>query len=105
MSSSETQEPEVLLNAETFQPHLETSFELRFDDGSEVHLELVEVSAMEHLPRTTRTPFSLLFRGPQEPSLQQAAYHMQHGELGQLLLFLVPVQSDAEGTDYEAVFS
>jgi hypothetical protein len=37
--------------------------------------------------------------------MPQRIYRLQHEELGQLELFLVPIGPDADGMCYEAVFS
>jgi len=52
-----------------------------------------------------REPFSLAFRGPREPLLPQAIYHLDHATLGLLDIFIVPVGRDADGTTYEAIFT
>ena len=49
--------------------------------------------------------FSALFRGPEEPALIQATYGLDHAELGELTLFLVPIAADGTGRTYEAVFN
>ena len=55
--------------------------------------------------RTTRDPFSILFRGPKELNLPQAIYRLEHETLGSMDLFLVPIGPGDEGMDYEAVFT
>lgn len=103
-SVQESSDP-VELSLARFAPHINTSFVLPFDDDTEIGLELVEVVALEDVPTLERPPFSLIFRGPESPCLEQGSFHMKHADLGPLFLFLVPVQSDGEGTDYEAVFT
>lgn len=50
--------------------------------------------------------FSLYFRGPVDPALGQGTYHLTHGAVGDLLLFLVPVRrADDGGYVYEAAFN
>jgi hypothetical protein len=51
-----------------------------------------------------RAPFSLVFRGPFEPFLEQGIHRLEHEELGRLDLFLVPIGPDEAGMRYEAVF-
>lgn len=85
-------------------------FYLPGPDDTRVKLALTEVGSPEerilHQARAigVREPFSLLFRGPLEPFLQQQMAVLQHDELGQIELFLVPVGQDGEGFYYEAVF-
>lgn len=106
--SADQETPEVAapeLTYDTFKPHVGSVFLMPFEDGKDLHLELAEVASLEHLPHTERVAFSLLFNGPQEPCLEQMAYHLRHDTLGPLTLFLVPLQSDDAGTQYEAVFT
>jgi hypothetical protein len=49
--------------------------------------------------------FSILFRGPLQPFLQQMTYELKHDALGDVSIFLVPVRKDAEFMYYEAVFN
>jgi hypothetical protein len=75
-------------------------------------LELLLAEAVESTQPGGRGPagqerlqFSVLFRGPAAPVLQQGTYPLSHTELGALTLFLVPLGPDAEGMLYEAVFA
>lgn len=53
-----------------------------------------------------RRPWSVIFRGPGEPLLEQRIYELQHPEMGTLPLFLVPLgPSKDESFLYEAVFT
>ena len=56
-------------------------------------------------PDGRRNPFSLAFRGPPDPVLAQAIYHLEHDRLGALEIFIVATGRDAEGTDYHVVFN
>ena len=85
-------------------------FYLPGPNDTRINLALTEVGSPEerilHRARETagREPFNLLFRGPLEPFLEQQMVVLQHDELGQLELFLVPVGQDDQGYYYEAVF-
>lgn len=50
-------------------------------------------------------PFALVFSGPPQPVLAQGLCTLDHPALGRLNLFLVPMQPDAHGARYEAVFT
>lgn len=52
-----------------------------------------------------RLQFAVELRGPRDPLLGQATYELHHADLGRLVLFLVPVARDDEGTTYEAAFA
>jgi len=83
------------LTAETFRPHLHEQFRL---DSHPV--ELVEVTERAGQPGG-RAPFSLVFQGGPSPPLPQRIYRVEHGEMGALDIFLVPIAADR----YEAVFT
>lgn len=53
----------------------------------------------------SRQQFSLLFRGPSSPSLDQGTWDLSHDAMGELAVFLVPLGPDAQGPRYEAVFA
>lgn len=52
-----------------------------------------------------RTPFSLLFHAADGRHAPQQIFTVQHPELGELPLFLVPLGPDERGMRYEAVIS
>lgn len=52
-----------------------------------------------------REGFSLHFLGPRQPPLPQRLYTLKHAQLGELLLFLVPIAESTDGRTYEAVFT
>jgi hypothetical protein len=108
--------PEVL-TADSFRTIIGSRFHLSTalsasGPAVSVDLELAEVN--EHTgPRDAfRAPFSLLFHGPLAPVMPQASYPLQHGQLGPLDLFIVPLgpqEPAAPGQAptamrYEAVF-
>ena len=63
-------------------------------------VELVEVTEISREPGG-RAPFSLVFKGGPKPPLEQRIYRVEHDELGELDIFLVPIAVD----QYEAVFT
>jgi len=93
------------LTREHFAPHVGEAFRMRRDP---VSLELV-LTETENVgspsPSGGRQPFSLVFTGPHEPLLPQRTYHLEHGEMGRLDLFLVPIGIGERGAQYEAVFT
>ncbi|MGI8803073.1 MAG: DUF6916 family protein [Solirubrobacteraceae bacterium] len=91
---------------ETFAGLLDERFRLRPDDGDPVDLLLADATkAGDPFLSGGRAPFSLLFRGPPAPILPQRIYALEHPALGAFELFLVPLQPDAAGTLYQAVFT
>ncbi|MEA2478366.1 MAG: hypothetical protein QOJ07_288 [Thermoleophilaceae bacterium] len=97
------------LTVDSFRPAVGQPFVLDLDGVARVELELVE--ARTHVPdapaldaNRSRSPFSLVFRGPAEPVLPQRIYRIEHAVTGPLELFIVPVARDADGMSYEALF-
>jgi hypothetical protein len=78
-----------------------------YADAASFDVELIQAEALgpHDNGRSRREPFSLVFRGPLEPVLPQRIYRLEHGGLGTLEIFLVPVGSDKDGMCYEAVFN
>jgi hypothetical protein len=56
-------------------------------------------------PKGVRPPFSLVFLAKDPRVLPQRLYRLEHGEMGMLTIFLVPVGKDAEGVSYQATFN
>ena len=96
------------LTYETARTYIGQTFQIRFDDGStlDLNLEHVELLIEKHInPRMKRDAFSMQFRGPAQPALGQSIYSVDHPELGAIKIFLVPVSRGADGYLYEAVFN
>ena len=92
------------LTRASFEPHLNTTFRVVHDGPDTFDLALIEVA--------DKTPdgfpgeqFSLLFKGPPEMMLLQQTCTLEHPEMGQVLLFLVPIAQKKDGYHYEALFN
>ena len=84
----------------TFSVALAAPWNLRF--------ELAEVAALSTQNSFTgafRAPFRLIFHGPMRPVHPQATLPLEHPELGRVEIFLVPIGPDAQGMQYEAIFT
>lgn len=79
-------------------------FELDLE-GLDAPLTLELVAAELQTSGGDRETFSLVFRGPLDPSLPQRIYAMEHSQLGLLSIFIVPIARQADGMRYEAVFN
>jgi hypothetical protein len=90
------------LNCQVFSECLNSVFQVRTGGIGSLTLELVEVKE-NSTPRLER--FTLLFRGPAAPQIQQAIHHLAHEKLGEFDIFLVPVGPDDKGLCYEAIFN
>lgn len=91
------------LTVADFAPRVGERFAIALSEG-EIELVLRSAETIADRPGG-RVPFSLIFRGPEQPRLAQAIYPLDHGELGVLEIFVVPIAGDAESTTYQAVFS
>jgi hypothetical protein len=91
------------LTADHFSKHLNTVFALH-DGSKEWPFTLRSVSTIPG-PSGKRQPFSLVFIGVPGVVFPQRMYPFDHAALGRLSIFIVPIGADAEGTQYEAIFS
>jgi hypothetical protein len=94
-------EPFSTFNSKTFADQLNTAFSAQLPEAS-VPLELIEV-AEKPAPANTEV-FTLHFRGPIRPFLQQRTYSFQHDKLGAFELFITAIGQDQQSIIYEAVF-
>jgi hypothetical protein len=91
------------LTAATFAPLRGDRFRVAPGDSPEFEVELIQVA--EGAAGESRTQFALLFRGGPDSPLGQRIYRLDHDQLGELDLFLVPLGRDEVGQRYEAVFT
>jgi len=75
-------------------------FRIAPDDSPAFEVGLIEVTEMPREPGG-RAPFSLVFQRGSNPPLPERIYRVEHGALGAIERFLVPIASDR----YEAVFT
>jgi hypothetical protein len=96
-----------ILACEDFEAHLDTVFTLIDPDGSTVELVLIGATANASFsrPGEARTPFSLHFKSAEGLVRPQYLYPLQHPEMGNLDVFLVPIAKDETGVTYEACFN
>jgi hypothetical protein len=98
------------LTVEMFTECLGSPFQMHVGPGSVLNLELIQATALG--PKTApvegahrRAPFSLIFRGPLTPWVQQGIYRLENEKRGALEFFLVPIGPDEKGMRYEAIFN
>jgi hypothetical protein len=89
-------------NSTSFAEQLHTSFKVHAGNAAPVVLELTEVNEPTTPPHIEF--FSLLFRGPVAPRLQQQIHRFEHDKLGVFDLFLTVIGADEAGTNYEVIF-
>ena len=95
------------LTSASFEAHVGTVFRVLPSAGEPLELTLTSVRLLEPHPGPRAQPFSAYFHGPRNPVLAQQIYRLEHGEMGALDLFLVPIGPDPQrgGMNYEAVFN
>ncbi len=95
------------LSEEEYAKHLHTKFRLRVESPVEVELELAEVVGYQSGANEASgmARFSLFFESPPEVFLQQGTYTFDHEQLGEVMLFLVPVARTESDVRYESVFN
>ena len=91
------------LTHENFAAQLHTKFRVQVDEANAVDLVLAEVSELKTLPGQEQ--FSIVFQGPLETFLAQGGRQLEHKEMGDFELFLVPIGQNENGYQYEAVFN
>ncbi len=91
------------LHVDVFAEYIHSEFQVMDDPSIQLALQLVEVTERTKSPH--QEIFNLLFHGPAQYFLPQGIHKLNHGRLGEIELFLVPVGQDAQGFQYEAVFN
>jgi hypothetical protein len=86
-----------------FANHLNTKFRIFFRAEQATEVELTEVTKMRQKPRYEA--FAVTFLAPNETPPEQGLYQIEHDQLAPMELFLVPVEQDAKGLSFEAVFN
>ena len=85
-------ESDVIFRHDTYTPLVGSAFVVYRPDGNAVDVELVEAEELSDRGQC----FSLVFRG-RDAGLDQRIYRLEHGELGEFELFLVPIAPTESG--------
>ncbi len=93
------------LELDNFTQHLGDSFRCTGAGEEPIDLKLSEAKGLTKPPSAERTPFSLIFVGPEAPLLEQQIHTLHHHKMGEFSLFLVPLGPGPGGLQYEAVFT
>lgn len=91
------------LTRDDFAGCLDTFFRVLDNPAAPFDLTLTHVSELHVTAR--QRDYSLLFHGAPDRYLPQQIYPVEHPQLGQFDLFLVPIEQDATGFVYQAVFN
>lgn len=94
------------LTEQDFAEQVNTKFRIKLDATEAIELELAEVKSYAGNPGDQEglERFSLFFTAPAGIRLPQGTFALDHVTLGELTIFLVPVQHH-NGIQYEAVFN
>lgn len=96
---------------ETFAPYVNSTFRISRGKAVSFDATLVEVSNYQAQSRTSKVQtqvgecFSLSFRAGERDAVSQGTYKFVHPALGRFSLFIVPSESTAGGTTYEAIIN
>ena len=95
------------LTLDHFAPLLGQDFTIRLENGEAYTLQLDEaISLGSPAGPGLRQPFALRLCNPRRNAfLPQRMYSLEHPDLGNLQLFLVPLGPDASGMRYEIIFA
>lgn len=72
-----------------FEPYLNETFMVHSPAAGSQEVVLAELTEKNYPGQEC---FSLFFRGPKQPVLQQMTYTLTHPQMGEFQLFMVPVQ-------------
>ncbi|SMC29658.1 hypothetical protein SAMN02745857_03994 [Andreprevotia lacus DSM 23236] len=87
-----------------FSPHVGTTFNVHLSSEHALSLQLQEVRQPNTMPPGYEV-FSLIFHGVSAQPLPQGTYALQHAELAEQAIFLVPVGKRDHGFEYQACFN
>lgn len=90
-------------NRDSFAEAKGSAFTLTDGTGQTVDLELSEVSPLKETPHQHH--FAIVFLAPENYTVAQGLYDIQHPGLGAMQLFLVPVGIENGRMQLEAVFN
>jgi len=94
-----------IVNARDFAAHLNQDFKV-LAQGQELDFVLIEATPNpQYRAPGFREPFSVIFRGPMSPALNQGMVRMKHQRMGDFTLFIAPLGPDQRGMIYQAVFN
>ncbi len=91
------------LTKQKFDEQLDTIFTAVSDQADPMELRLVAVRGLFSSPRNEQ--FAVEFLGEPERFLGQGVQRLQHSALGEMDIFITPINRDPKGFYYEAVFN
>ncbi|WP_139490609.1 DUF6916 family protein [Brevibacillus dissolubilis] len=92
------------LSYAAFLEQVNTTFTIVSPDSTQ-SVELTLIEAVQTLRDERHENFSLMFQGPLQPQLPQGNYRFVHEQMGEHIMFMVPVGQRQDGMRYEIIFS
>src|SRR5262249_26105488 len=86
-----------------FAENVQSTFRLHVAPGRVLEAVLTELE--EGRPSPRHEQFSLFFRAPVDAPVQQGIYRLEHAQNCAFDLFMLPIDRDANGVYYQAVFN
>lgn len=91
------------LKKSDFDPYLNETFMVHSPAVGSQEVVLAELTEKNYPGQEC---FSVIFRGPKQPVMQQMMYTLTHPNMGELQLFMVPVQyPEQDGVYYQSLFN
>ena len=96
----------TIASKQVFAEQLQANFVMQHATGTDT-LTLVEVSSVsaEKTEQGQNEPFSAVFQSASPVIHEQGIYQLQQAHLGELQVFLVPINADENSVQYEAIFT
>jgi hypothetical protein len=92
-----------LLHKADFDPYLNQKFIIHSEVVGDQELEMVELDEKKFPGQES---FNMIFKGPKEPVLQQMTYNISHPEMGDIRLFIVPINfHKTDGMYYQSIIN
>ena len=95
------------LSLRAFIEHKGSAFTVMAAGGQSVILTLTDVKPLgtRETGDLTIESYSLIFEGPTSPMLAQSSFEFVHDQMGELVIFIVPLGPIEGVMRYEAVFN
>lgn len=94
------------LTFDSFHPYTGQKFSVENKpESTGLQLMSADARTLNLTANETRIAFSLMFKSDQQYVLPQGSYCLANEKFGSVEIFLVPIERDAEGVTYKAVFN
>jgi hypothetical protein len=93
-----------LLHKSDFEPYVNETFTVHSQLVGDQDVILAELTEKNYPGQEC---FSVIFRGPKQPVMQQMTYTLTHPKMGDIEMFMVPVHypTKQDGIYYQSVFN